>query len=219
MNDEVRFKKLEFVRHSPADMKARADAFLAELRSRRSVRAFSKEEIPAGVVEACIEAAAQAPSGAHKQPWTFVLVKDKGLRSAIRAAAEKEEEAFYSGRASAKWLKDVEPFGTDKHKPFLEDAHTLIVVFAQRHGDEIQDRHYYVSESVGIAVGMLLCALHHAGLVALTHTPAPMAFLRELLGRPTNERAFCIIPVGLPAEDCEVPELERKQLSEVLVER
>lgn len=219
MSEEVRFKKLEFVRRSPEEMMARADAFRAEMKSRRSVRSFSSEEIPAGVLEACVEAASQAPSGAHKQPWTFVVVKDKALRSAIRTAAEKEEEAFYSGRASAKWLKDVEPFGTDQHKPFLEDAPALIVVFAQRHGDDFQDRHYYVTESVGIAVGTLLCALHHAGLAALTHTPAPMTFLRELLGRPSNERAFCIIPIGLPTEDCEVPDLERKPLDQVLVER
>lgn len=210
---------LRFERRAPEDIARRAEAFCEELRARRTVRHFSREPIPLGAVEKCIEAASLAPSGANKQPWTFVLVTDPTTKTAIRNAAEREERAFYAGRASEKWLEDLAHLGTGPDKPFLEEAPALIAVFMQRHGPEAGDRHYYVTESVGIAVGFLLAALHHAGLATLTHTPAPMEFLRTLLGRPANERAFCIIPVGYPVEGCEVPEIERKPLAEVLVRR
>lgn len=200
-------------------MRARARAFAEELAARRSVRAFSPDPVPPEVIEDCVRAAASAPSGAHKQPWTFVVVTDPALKRRIREAAEEEERAFYGGRAPERWLEDLRPLGTDADKPFLEVAPALIAVFAQKHGADATDRHYYVQESVGIACGVLLAALHRAGLGTLTHTPSPMRFLGEILGRPTHERPYLLIPVGYPAPDCEVPDLERKPLSEVLVWR
>jgi nitroreductase len=167
----------------------------------------------------CIETAAQAPSGANKQPWTFVLVTDPATKKKIRLAAEEEERAHYGGRAPDSWLQDLEPLGTDEHKPFLETAPALIVVFAQRYGETRDEQHYYVNESVGIAVGFLLAALHHAGFAALTHTPSPMKFLAAILGRPENERPYLLIPVGYPEDGCEVPDIRRKELKEVLVEK
>lgn len=199
-------------------MVSRAKKLQDELASRRSVRDFSDEAIPLDAVRACIAAAAQAPSGANKQPWTFVLVTDPALKRRIREAAENEERAFYGGRASDDWLEDLAPLNTDANKPFLETAPALIVVFAQRHALD-GAKHYYVQESVGIACGFLLAALHHAGFATLTHTPSPMGFLGEVLERPDNERAFLLIPVGLPADSCRVPAIERKPLSDVLVER
>ena len=207
---------LDHVRLSEEEMLERATSFVATSRRRRSVREFSSDPIPMDVVERCIEAAAQAPSGANKQPWTFVLVTDPEVKRKIRVAAEKEEQAFYAGRASQRWLDDLEPLGTGPDKPFLEAAPALVVVFSQRHGSDRSDRHYYVSESVGIAVGFLLAALNDAGLATLTHTPSPMKFLGDVLGRPDNERAFVLIPVGYPAEGCMVPRITRKPLSEVL---
>ncbi len=209
---------LAFCPLSAEEMRARAAAFLGSMRSRRSVRNFRSDSIDLDVVRACIETAAQAPSGAHKQPWTFVLVRDREVRARIRAAAEAEERAFYAGRAGEKWLRDLDPFATGPDKPFLEHAPALVAVFAQRHGVAEHVKHYYVQESVGIAVGFFLAALHTAGLVALTHTPSPMTFLGSILGRPANERAYLLIPIGLPARDCLVPALERKSLDEVLVE-
>jgi iodotyrosine deiodinase len=206
-------------RRTPDESVSLAEQFFQGIRTRRSVREFSPEPVPIEAIERCIEAAALAPSGANKQPWTFVLIRDPVTKSRIREAAEHEERAFYAGRASEKWLKDLEPFGTGPEKPFLEIAPVVIAVFAQRHGTEQGDRHYYVSESVGIATGFLLAALHHAGFATLVHTPAPMEFLRELLGRPANERALCIIPVGYPAADCEVPAITKKPLEEVLIRR
>jgi nitroreductase len=210
-------RELEFTRLSEAEMRARADALFAELVRRRTVREFSDEPVPLDVVERCIATAAQAPSGANKQPWTFVLVTDPEVKRRIRAAAEEEERAFYGGRAPERWLRDLEPLGTDEHKPFLTTAPALVVVFAQRHGADADERHYYVAESVGIAVGFLLAALHHAGLATLTHTPSPMAFLGEILGRPAHERAYLLVPVGYPAPGCRVPDITRKALNEVLV--
>jgi iodotyrosine deiodinase len=200
-------------------MRSDAAAFRDALATRRSVRDFSSDPIPDGVLEACIQAAAQAPSGANKQPWTFVVVSDPETKRRIRAAAEAEEQAFYAGRASERWLKDLEPFGTGPDKPFLEVAPALIVVLAQKHGRNAKDQHYYVNESVGIAVGFLLAALHQAGLVALTHTPSPMGFLAEILGRPRQERPYLLIPVGFPVDGCVVPDISRKPLGEVLVRR
>ena len=199
-------------------MEVRAREFLDEARERRSVRHFSADSVPRQALLDCIEAAAQAPSGANKQPWTFVLVTDSATRSRIRAAAEEEERAHYGGRAPERWLADLEPLGTDANKPFLEIAPALIVVFAQRHGASADDQHYYVAESVGIATGMLIAALHHAGFATLTHTPSPMKFLGDILGRPANERAYLLIPVGLPAEDCRVPDIARKSRDDYLIE-
>jgi nitroreductase len=212
-------KPLQFRGHAPDAMVTRSEEFYDEIRARRSVREFGDRAIPLHVVRNCIAAAATAPSGANKQPWTFVLVTDPATKSKIRAAAEAEERAFYSGRAPKRWLEDLAPLGTDWRKPFLDIAPALIAVFAQKHGAEADERHYYVSESVGIAVGFLLAALHHAGLATLTHTPSPMSFLRDVLQRPNNERAYVLIPVGYPADDCRVPDIGRKALADVLVEK
>jgi iodotyrosine deiodinase len=219
MNDESPTILLDFERLSEEEMRARSKAFLERFRRRRSVRMFSAEPIPIDVVERCIEAASQAPSGANKQPWIFALITDPEMRQKIRVAAEKEESAFYAGRASDRWLKDLKPLNTGPEKPFLDQAPALIVVFAQRHGSSVGDRHYYVSESVGIAVGILLAALNDAGLATLTHTPSPMRFLSEILGRPKGEQAYVIIPVGYPAADCAVPAIDRKAIEDVLVRR
>jgi iodotyrosine deiodinase len=197
--------RLAFERRAEPEMIASSRAFVETMRRRRSVRDFCADPIPIEVVERSIEAAALAPSGANKQPWTFALVTAPEMKRKIREAAEKEEEAFYGWRAARKWVEDVERFGTGPEKPFLETAPALIVVFGQRHGQEQSDRHYYVNESVGIAVGILLAGLQHAGIATLTHTPAPMEFLRELLGRPSYEKAFCIIVAGFPTPDCVVP--------------
>lgn len=209
---------LAFARHTPAEMEARARAFLDGVRTRRSVRHFAPDAVPRRALLDCIEAAAQAPSGANKQPWTFVLVTDPEVKRRIREAAEEEERAHYGGRASERWLADLEPLGTDESKPFLETAPALIVVFAQRHGRTPAEQHYYVSESVGIATGFLIAALHHAGFATLTHTPSPMKFLAEILERPANERAYLLIPVGLPAEGCRVPDIARKRREDYLIE-
>jgi iodotyrosine deiodinase len=205
----------------PEQQALRAAAELRERMSeRRSVRAFSDEPVPEQLVLDAISVGATAPSGAHQQPWTFVLVTDPRVRARIREAAEVEEQRAYAGRLGEEWLAALRPLGTDEHKPHLTDAPYLIVVFQQRfyldeHGE--QHKHYYVDESVGIAVGMLLTALHLAGLAALVHTPSPMRFLSEVLGRPRNEKAFAVIPVGYPAEDAMVPDLVRKSLDQVLV--
>jgi len=212
---------LAFERLAVAEMQARAAAFLATMQRRRSVRAFSSDPIPLDVVRAAIQAAGTAPSGAHMQPWTFVLVTDPALKHEIQAAAEAEERETYDHRMSDEWRAALAPLGTDWHKPFLADAPALIVVFRQDHArlpDGARRKHYYVQESVGIALGFLIAALHHAGLATLTHTPSPMAFLAHLLGRPANEKPFILLPVGYPAADCEVPDLARKPLAEILVE-
>jgi iodotyrosine deiodinase len=211
---------LEFQRFSEEEMRVRAKSFYADLDRRRSVRHFSADPIPLDVVEQCILAAGTAPSGAHKQPWTFALITDPARKRAVREAAEEEERENYSGRMNPAWLKDLAPLGTDDQKPFLEDAPALIVLFRQAWGEDEESgerlQHYYTQESVGIAAGILLAALHHAGLATLTHTPSPMGFLAKLLERPTPEKAFLLIPVGYPAEDCRVPELARKPLDEIL---
>ncbi len=216
---EAPFIPLEFRRLAEDEMRARAAAFAAETDQRRSVRSFSPEPVPLEVLEDCIRAAGTAPSGAHKQPWTFALVTDPELKAKIRAAAEGEEQANYGGRMNDEWLSDLRPFGTDASKPFLEIAPALIIVF--RHAWELmedgsQGQNYYTQESVGIASGVLLAALNAAGLATLTHTPSPMGFLAKVLDRPANERAFLLIPVGYPAEGCQVPALARKGLDEIL---
>jgi nitroreductase len=210
---------LPFVRRDLVDQRRRADELYALMRTRRSVRDFSDEPVDLEVVRRCIDTAAQAPSGANKQPWTYVLVTSPALKKRIREAAEAEEQAFYGGRAPDAWLADLAALGTDWRKPFLETAPALIVVFAQSRGATEADKHYYVQESVGLSAGFLIAALHHAGLATLTHTPSPMGFLADLLERPKNERAVLLMPVGLPAPGCRVPKLERKSRAEYLVER
>lgn len=198
-------------------MRQRVRDLHEDLTTRRSVRAFSTAPIPLDVVRTAIYAAGQSPSGANKQPWTFALVTDPQVKRAVREAAEREERQFYEGRAPQDWLDDLAPLGTDANKPFLEEAPALIVVFAQTRADD-GSKHYYVKESVGIATGVLLAALHVSGLATLTHTPSPMGFLGEVLGRPAHEKAYMLIPVGYPAEDCQVPDITRKALSDILVE-
>ncbi len=198
-----------------------ADVY-CEMDSRRSVRDFSDEPVPRSMIEQAILCASTAPSGAHQQPWTFVLIGDPEMKRRIRDAAETEErENYEGGRLPPHWKKDLEPLGTDSRKPFLETVPWIVVVFEQRYGfrpDGSRKHHYYVKESVGIACGMFIDALHRMGLSTLTHTPSPMGFLRELLGRPENERPFILFPIGYAAHDCEVPDLERKTLDEVMVE-
>ena len=194
--------------------------FLEAMRRRRSVRAFSDRPVPREVIERVIAAAGTAPSGAHKQPWRFVAVQDPALKREIRMGAEAEEREFYAHRANAEWLEDLRRLGTDEHKPFLEIAPWLIVVFKLVKDDDPRnpsDQVYYLNESVGIAVGFLLAAIHHAGLAALTHTPSPMKFLGPILHRPAHERPYLLIPVGYPAPDAQVPVLERKALGEIMV--
>lgn len=210
---------LAFERLPVEEMRRRAEAFYAQMARRRTVRHFSTEPVPLDVIDACIAAAGTAPSGAHKQPWTFVVVTDSETKGEIRRAAEAREAEFYGGRASEGWLNDLKPLATDAQKPMLEEAPVLIAVFAQKRGEAPGAQHYYVQESVGIAVGVLLTALHTAGLATLTHTPSPMGFLEQVLERPPHERAFVLIPVGYPANDCLVPDLERKALAEILVRR
>ena len=212
------FIRLRTYREYPvAEMLERSRAFASELQRRRTVRQFSDRPVPRAVIESCIEAAGTAPSGAHQQPWHFVVVSDPDVKRAIRAAAEEAEREFYA-TAPADWLEALAPLGTDEHKPYLETAPYLIAVFAERYGlasDGSRRTHYYVAESVGIACGFLLAALHHAGLATLTHTPNPMRFLGEILERPANERALMLVVAGYPAPDAEVPDLRRKPLPEI----
>ena len=219
MEQRPSFVPLAFERRGAREEVAASEEFLAAMLTRRSVRAFSRDPVPRAAVENAIAAAGTAPSGANLQPWTFVLVSDPGLKRAIREAAEEEERRNYGERMPEAWLAALEPLGTDAVKPHLEDAPFLVVVFEQAYGlqDGRKVKHYYVRESVGIAVGFFLAAIHHAGLAALTHTPSPMGFLRELLGRPENERAYVVVPVGYPAERCLVPDIVRKPLDEILV--
>jgi nitroreductase len=219
---EPRFVPLAFERIPEREQLARSRAFLADLRRRRTVRSFSREPVPYELVENAVATAATAPSGAHQQPWTFVVVSDPEVKRRIRRAAEEEERRSYAGRMPDEWLEALRPLGTDWRKPHIEDAPYVVVVFEQAYGlrpDGSKVKHYYVKESVGIAVGLMLASLHRAGLATLTHTPSPMGFLREILGRPENERPYVLVPVGYPAEGCEVPDLERKPLDEVLIRR
>jgi len=214
----VGFKKLDFEKYSETKMRSRSESFFNEIVTRRTIREFSDRIVPIDIINNCIKTAASAPSGANKQPWQFVVVKDLGIKTKIRKAAEKEEKEFYGHRATKEWLEDLNQFGTDWHKPFLEIAPYLIVVFRKIYDledDGTQRKNYYVNESVGIAAGFLLAALHHAGLATLTHTPSPMNFLGEILNRPKNEKAFLLIPVGYPAKDAEVPDISKKPFSEI----
>jgi nitroreductase len=202
-----------------AEMQRQAAEFADELQRRRSIRDFSSRPPPPGVIEDCIRAAAAAPSGANLQPWQFVVVRDPETKRRIREGAEEEERAFYGGRAPQDWRDALAPFGVDARKPFLETAPVLIVVFAQAWGvggERARIKHYYVQESVGIAVGILIAAVHRAGLASLTHTPSPMRFLNAILKRPSNERPFLILVVGYPAETATVPDVARKPLADIV---
>lgn len=219
---EHRFIPLSFGRIPEDESRARVRAFLEALRRRRTVRDYSPDPVPIDLIDAAIEAASTAPSGANRQPWKFVVVRDPDVKRRIREAAEAEEREFYERKATPEWLADLAPLGTDWRKPFLETAPYLIAVFRLDYepalladGTERHRKNYYVQESVGIAVGMLLTALHTAGLATLTHTPSPMGFLAEILGRPKHERPYLLIPVGYPAPDARVPDIRKKTLDEV----
>ena len=221
----IAFTPLSFERFSPDEQIVRSREFLERMRTRRTVREFSSEPVPFELIENAIRTAASAPSGANQQPWMFAVISDPALKSRIREAAEAEEKESYEHRMSEEWLEALAPLGTDWHKPHLEDAPYLIVVFRQAYGlkvdsstgEEIKVKHYYSEESVGIAVGILLCSLHLAGLATLTHTPSPMGFLSEILQRPPNERAYVVIPVGFPAQNAQVPVISKKPVDEVLI--
>lgn len=216
MENWVRYQGLKY---DEAEVIMRSQAFYENMTKRRSVREFSNKPVPFEVIENIIKTAAAAPSGAHKQPWSFCVVADPEIKKQIRTAAEKEEFINYNGRMSDEWLEDLKVFGTDWHKPFLEDAPYLIIVFKKAYDLNAQGeklKNYYVNESVGIASGFLITAIHNAGLITLTHTPSPMNFLEKILNRPKNERAFLLLPVGYPADNAVVPNLERKKLEAVL---
>lgn len=204
---------------SDAEMLTRAEAFHQMLDARRSVRFFSDQPVSQAVIEQLILSASTAPSGAHKQPWTFCLVGDPEIKRKIREAAEQEEYESYHKRMPEEWLEDLAPLGTDWHKPFLETAPWLVICFKRNYElkGEQKRKNYYVSESVGLACGMFLAAVHNAGLVSLTHTPSPMDFLTKILNRPDNERPFLLMPIGHPAADATVPDLKRKSLDEIRV--
>jgi iodotyrosine deiodinase len=216
--NEPHYVPLDFSEIDPTEQEKRAEEFFRLLVRRRTVRDFSDRKVDFALIEKAIATAGTAPSGANMQPWRFVVVRDPAVKQKIRAAAEKEEYESYHGRMSEKWLRRLAVLGTDEHKPFLEIAPYLIVVFrinSVTEGGETEPT-YYSQESVGIAVGLLLAALHNMGLATLTHTPSPMKFLREILGRPKNEIPFVLIPVGYPAEDSQVPDIKRKPLEEIM---
>ena len=217
--DPPRFVPLPGWREQPpAEMRQRAAAFRAEMSRRRTVRHFSERAVPRSLIEDCLLTAGSAPSGAHRQPWHFVAVSGRELKRRIREGAEAEEREFYRGRAPDEWLEALAPLGTDEHKPVLERAPWLIAIFGVSYGiaaDGSRIKNYYVQESVGIATGILITALHRAGLATLTHTPSPMGFLNDILGRPSNERPFLLLVVGYPEEGALVPALERKGLDEI----
>ena len=206
--------------YSNAERISRARDFYNFMDQRRSVRYFANKDVPLEVIESALLTAGTSPSGAHQQPWTFVVVRDKKIKQKIREAAEQEEKLSYETRMTEEWLNALAPLGTDWHKPFLEIAPYLIVVFRQKFGytsDGKKKKHYYSTESVGIAVGFLIAALHNAGLATLTHTPSPMKFLTEILKRPENESPFVLLPVGYPADNATVPDIKRKSLDEIMV--
>lgn len=219
MEHKKQFTPLVFRSLEQNEILNNSSEFYEKMAKRRSIRHFSTKNVSKEIIENVIKTASTAPSGAHKQPWTFCAVSNKEIKAAIREAAEAEEKISYGGRMSDEWLKDLEPFETNWQKPMLEDAPWLIVVFMKSYDlvEGEKQKNYYVKESVGLAAGFLLAAIHQAGLCSLTHTPSPMAFLSKILNRPVNEKAFLLIPVGYPAEHCEVPVLERKGLDEVSV--
>jgi nitroreductase len=214
------FVPLSFERATPAQSLDAGLAFHDQMQRRRTTRHFSSDPVPREWIELAIRTAGTAPSGAHQQPWTFVAVSDPALKAAIRAAAEEEERAFYRERATPEWLEALAPLGTDEHKPHLTDAPWVVVLFRQSHGltpTGEKRTFYYTQESCGIAAGFFIAAVHAMGLVTLTHTPSPMAFLGQLLERPSNEKAMLVMPVGYPAPDARVPDLTRKSLEEISV--
>jgi len=217
MNKENNFIPYRRTKSSDEDLVRNSERYYKEINKRRSVRDFSDKKIPKEVIENIIKTAGSAPSGAHKQPWTFCVISDKKLKSEIRELAEKEEYENYHGRMSESWKKDLKAMGTTHIKEFLEIAPYIIVVFKKVYDleEEEKTQNYYVNESVGIAVGFLITAIHQAGLVTLTHTPSPMKFLQNVLGRPKNEKAYLLLPVGYPSKDCKVPDLKRKSLEEI----
>lgn len=216
---EPSFIRLDPVILEPDEMLHRAFEFYTRMSKRRSVRFFSDREIPDELLDWAIRTAGTAPSGANKQPWTFCVVRNPEIKKRIRQAAEKEEYESYTSRMTQEWLEDLAPLGTDWHKEFLETAPALIVVFRKSHDilDGVKKKNYYVQESVGIACGFLLAALHQAGLASLTHTPSPMNFLQEILERPENEKPYLLIPVGYPSPDAMVPDIRRKGLEEIMI--
>lgn len=213
-------RPLEFAQRDETEMMARAQEFRALMKARRTVRDFSPRPVPRELIETCIMTAGGAPSGANQQPWTFVCIGDAATKTAIRDAAEKEEREFYAGRASDEWLDALAPIGTDANKPFLETAPWLIAIFAQRYGvtpEGKRVKHYYVPESVGIATGFLIAALHNAGLATLTHTPSPMGFLNEICGRPEHEKALILLVAGYPDDGALVPNIAKKPAEDIIV--
>ena len=217
MNKKNNFIPYRITKSSDEDLVRNSERYYKEINKRRSVRDFSEKIIPKEVIENIIKTAGSAPSGAHKQPWTFCVISNKKLKSKIRELAEKEEYENYHGRMSESWKEDLKAMGTTHIKEFLEIAPYIIVVFKKVYNLDEDERkqNYYVNESVGIAVGFLITAIHQAGLVTLTHTPSPMKFLQKSLGRPKNEKAYLLLPVGYPSKDCKVPDLERKSLEEI----
>ena len=219
MSDAYEPVPREFTERPPEEMAARAEQFLQLMQQRRSVRDFSNRPVPRRLIERALRTAGTAPSGAHRQPWHFVAVDEPDLKREIRVAAEEEERESYEERMSEEWLEALAPLGTDWRKPFLETAPWLIVCFAENYGVDAEGKrlkNYYVQESCGIACGFLIASLHHMGLATLTHTPSPMGFLKDILDRPQNERPYLLLPVGYPAPDAEVPDLDRKPLSEIV---
>lgn len=216
--DQEKFVPLQnYKEYSFSEMTERSNNFYESIRTRRSIRSFSNKPIPLEVIENCIRAAGSAPSGANLQPWQFVVVSNPEIKKKIRHAAEKEEKEFYSSRAPQEWIDVLRPLGTDEQKPFLETAPYLIVIFEKKYEEESAGRKklYYTKESVGIATGFLISAIHNAGLVSLTHTPSPMNFLNKILRRPNNEKPFLILVVGFPSDDTTVPDIKRKSLEEI----
>ena len=215
MTDYPTIPLSDYRQYSIEEMRERGQAFYDEVSRRRTVRDFSDRPVPKDIIETALKAASTAPSGANLQPWHFVVVGDPATKKKIRAAAEVEEREFYEHRASAEWLEALAPLGTDSDKPFLETAPYLIAIFLQKFGtlpDGRKVKHYYPVESTGIATGILITALHHVGLATLTHTPSPMRFLNDILGRPKNERPFLLLVTGFPADNAKVPDITRKPL-------
>ncbi|TYP93832.1 Nitroreductase [Fodinibius salinus] len=208
----------DYKRYPVKEMRQRARSFYNEMQRRRTVRDFSDEDVPREIIEDCLRTAGTAPNGANKQPWHFSVVSDPEVQKEIREAAEEEEREFYENRATDEWLEALAHLGTDANKPFLEDAPYLIAIFSKSYGlkdDGEKETFYYVKESVGIATGMLITAIHNAGLASLTHTPSPMGFLNDILERPKNERAFLLLVVGYPKDDVSVPDITKKPLDEI----
>jgi iodotyrosine deiodinase len=219
---KAEFQPLPFERRTEAEMRAAAAAFRTAMTRRRTVRDYAADPVPRDIIEHALMTAGTAPSGANQQPWHFAAISSPAIKARIRAAAEEEEKAFYAGRAGQEWLGALAHLGTDWEKPFLEEAPWLIAIFAQRWGEHVdaagkarKTKHYYVPESVGIATGFLIAALHQAGLATLTHTPSPMGFLNQICGRPESEKAVILLIVGYPRADCQVPRIGKKTLGEI----